>query len=210
MSMSMIYTIGHSVHPIEVFIRLLEQHGITALADVRSHPYSRYFPQYSQQELKSSLAQEGIAYVFLGEELGARSKNPSCYRQGKVQYELLAKDPLFLKGLERVRTGMERFRIALMCAEKDPLDCHRAVLVARQLCGLGVQVQHIHADGHLETQAEMEDRMLKLLKISDIDMFDSREKILRRAYHIRGEQLAYQDDNTTAMLIEEKTIRGLS
>ncbi len=200
----MVYTIGHSTHPIEVFIELLKQHGITALADVRSHPYSRHFPQYSQNDLKSSLAQEGIAYVFLGKELGARSENPSCYRQGKVQYELLAKEPLFLKGLERVRAGMERFRIALMCAEKDPLDCHRAVLVARQLYKLGIQVQHIHADGHLETHAEMENRMLQILKMSDSDMFNSREEILRDAYRVRGEQIAYQDET---MLIEEKAIR---
>ena len=200
----MVYTIGHSTHPIEVFIELLKQHGITALADVRSHPYSRHFPQYSQNYLKSSLAQEGIAYVFLGKELGARSENPSCYRQGKVQYELLAKEPLFLKGLERVRAGMERFRIALMCAEKDPLDCHRAVLVARQLYKLGIQVQHIHADGHLETHAEMENRMLQILKMSDSDMFNSREEMLRDAYRVRGEQIAYQDET---MLIEEKAIR---
>jgi uncharacterized protein (DUF488 family) len=198
--MSVLFTIGHSTHPIEVFVGLLKQHGITALADVRSHPYSRHFPQYSQEALKAALAREQIAYVFLGKELGARSENPACYRQGKVQYELLAKEPQFAVGLERLRTGMERFRIALMCAEKDPLDCHRAVLVARRVYESGTPVEHIHADGHLEKHAEMEARMLNLLKMSDADMFRSREEILVDAYRIRGEQIAYEDE---AMLQEE-------
>lgn len=198
--MSVLFTVGHSTHPIEVFVGLLTQHGITALADVRSHPYSRHFPQYSQEALKAALAREQIAYVFLGKELGARSENPACYRQGKVQYELLAKEPRFAVGLERLRTGMERFRIALMCAEKDPLDCHRAVLVARRVYESGTPVEHIHADGHLEKHAEMEARMLDLLKMSDADMFRSRGEILVDAYRIRGEQIAYEDE---AMLQQE-------
>lgn len=198
--MSVLFTIGHSTHPIEVFVGLLKQHAITALADVRSHPYSRHFPQYSQEALKAALAREQIAYVFLGKELGARSENPACYRQGKVQYELLAQEPQFAVGLERLRTGMERFRIALMCAEKDPLDCHRAVLVARRVYESGTPVEHIHADGHMEKHEEMEARMLDLLKMSDVDMFRSRGEILVDAYRIRGEQIAYEDE---AMLQEE-------
>lgn len=198
--MSVLFTVGHSTHPIEVFVGLLKQHGITALADVRSHPYSRHFPQYSREALKAALAREQIAYVFLGKELGARSENPACYRQGKVQYELLAQEPQFGVGLGRLRMGMERFRIALMCAEKDPLDCHRAVLVARRVYEVGIPVEHIHADGHLEKHAEMEARMLDLLKMSDADMFRSREEILVDAYRIRGEQIAYEDE---AMLQEE-------
>lgn len=198
--MSELLTIGHSTHPIDAFIALLKQHGVTALADVRSHPYSRHFPQYSKDAIKDALAQAKIAYVFLGKELGARSENPACYRQGKAQYELLAKEPQFAVGLDRLRSGMDRFRIALMCAEKDPLDCHRAVLVARKVYASGVPVQHIHADGRLEEHAEMEARMLNLLKMSDADMFRSREEILVDAYRIRGEQIAYEDE---AMLKEE-------
>ncbi|MDR2787448.1 MAG: DUF488 domain-containing protein, partial [Candidatus Accumulibacter sp.] len=139
-----LFTIGYSTHPIEVFVGLLKQHGITALVDVRSHPYSRHSSQYSKEALKLALADEQVAYVFLGKELGARSENPACYRQGKVQYELLAKEPQFAVGLDRLCTGMDRFRIALMCAEKDPLACHRAVLVARHCHEAGVAVEHIH------------------------------------------------------------------
>jgi uncharacterized protein (DUF488 family) len=205
--MSVLFTVGHSTHRIDVFVGLLKQHGITALVDVRSYPYSRHCPQYSQSALKVALAREQIAYVFLGKELGARSETPACYRQGKVQYDLLAKEPEFAVGLDRLHMGMERFRIALMCAEKDPLDCHRAVLVARRVYEAGVPVEHIRADGRLEKHAEMEARMLNLLNMSDADMFRSRDEILVDAYRLRGEQIAYEDD---AMLQEEIGDRKLA
>lgn len=123
-----IYTVGHSNHSIEAFISLLQKHGITALADVRSHPYSRHHPQFNRETLQRALRKVDINYVFLGKELGARSENPKCYRNGKVQYGLLAREPSFQEGLARLRKGMESHRIAMMCAEKEPLDCHRTIL----------------------------------------------------------------------------------
>src|SRR5580704_11093658 len=106
----MLFTIGHSNHPIEAFIALLQRYGITAVGDVRSQPYSRYVPQYSRDALKTALARMGIAYVFLGKELGARSKNPDCYKQGKVQYDCLARQPQFAEGIRRVTEGMQQHR----------------------------------------------------------------------------------------------------
>ncbi len=191
---STLYTIGHSNHNIATFIDLLRQYGVTALGDVRSHPYSRYAPQFSRDALKISLADAGITYVFLGRELGARSQNPACYRQGKVQYDRLALEPGFAEGLQRVRQGMERFRLALMCAEKDPLDCHRALLVARRLYEAGTAVSHIRADGPLESQEDMERRLLALCKLPEGDMFKERNEFLAEAYTIQGERVAYQDE----------------
>jgi len=195
-----LFTIGHSNHPIEQFLFLLKGCGITAVADVRSQPYSRHYPQYSQGALEISLQDAGIAYVFLGKELGARSENPACYRQGKVSYELLAKEPLFSEGLNRLRKGMENHRIAIMCSEKDPLNCHRAILVARRLHEDGTSVEHILADGHLESHADLESRMLKILKMAEVELFRTREEILSEAYERHGEDIAYQDD---AMRIKE-------
>ena len=189
----MLYTIGHSNHEIAVFIGLLGRHGITALADVRSHPYSRHVPQYSRDALKAELAKENIAYVFLGKELGARSNNPACYVQGKVQYDRLAREPQFAEGLKRVRQGMERYRIALMCSEKDPLDCHRAVLVARRLFETGMPIDHIHADATLENHQRMESRLLAVCKLPEGDMFQTREEFLADAYIMHGARIAYQD-----------------
>lgn len=117
-----VYTIGHSNHPTDAFVALLRLHSISAICDVRSHPYSRHYPQYSKDALKNALADAGIAYVFLGKELGARSNNPACYKQGRVQYERLAQEPSFSEGLRRLIQGMGRYKIALMCAEKIQLS----------------------------------------------------------------------------------------
>ena len=191
----MIFTIGHSNHPIEAFIALLHRHGITAVGDVRSHPYSRYVPQYSREPLQAALTQAGIEYVFLGKELGARSENPACYKQGKVQYDCLARQPQFAEGVRHINEGMQRYCIALMCAEKDPLECHRTLLVARKLHEAGLEVTHIHADGSLEDQGTLESRLLGVCKLPEGDMFKQRDEFVSEAYAIQGERVAYQDEN---------------
>jgi uncharacterized protein (DUF488 family) len=160
-----VYTIGHSTHRPDLFLSLLRQHGITAVADVRSTPFSRFNPQFNRQTLQASLATNGIAYVFLGKELGARSDDDACYVNGKVQYDRLASTVLFQQGLDRVQEGITRYRLALMCAEKEPLDCHRTILVARHVAGRGLEVQHIHADGRLESHDEV---MMRLAR--DLDL----------------------------------------
>lgn len=192
--MQSIYTIGHSNHDIQAFLSLLINSGITALADVRSNPYSRFATQYSREALKVSLANAGISYVFLGKELGARSDNPACYKQGRVQYDRLAKEPKFSDGIKRIVQGIEKHQIALMCSEKDPIECHRALLVARKIYEVGVQVNHILADGTIEPHAAMESRLLIACKLPEGDMFKSREEFIAEAYSIQGERVAYQDE----------------
>ena len=103
--------------------------------------------QFNRETLKQHLRRAGIAYVFLGKELGARSEDPSCYVNGKVQYELPAETDLFRQGVDRVRIGMHKYRLVLMCAEKDPLDCHRTILVARHVFALGLNQCSAHSRG---------------------------------------------------------------
>lgn len=188
---STVYTIGHSTHPIERFLQLLRGHAITVLGDVRSAPYSRMNPQFNREALREALKGAGIAYVFLGEELGARSKDSSCYRHGKVDYELLARTELFRSGLERVREEARTHRIALMCAEKDPLDCHRTILVARNLVEHGVTVSHILSEGSVESHDQAVSRLMQMLNISEDDLFRPPEDAIRDAYRKRGEAIAY-------------------
>ncbi|WP_139558005.1 DUF488 domain-containing protein [Methylotetracoccus oryzae] len=188
-------TIGHSNHALDQFIALLRRHGVTALADVRSQPYSRRFPHFSREPLRETLRDGGVEYVFLGKELGARSQNPACYRGGKVHYASLAMEPTFETGLERLVRGMANHQIVLMCAERDPLECHRAVLVARALHDRGVPVSHILGDGALEPHGEMEGRLLRLLKIPEGDLFKSRAECIQEAYEIQGERIAYSNPN---------------
>ena len=188
-----LFTVGHSNHTIEHFLGLLRRHGVTVACDVRSDPFSRYSPQFSRDPLRESLRVAGISYLFLGKELGARSENRACYRSGKVQFELLAREPVFLEGLARLLEGVRRQSVALVCAEKDPLDCHRAILVARKVHEAGVSVAHILADGELESHAELEKRLLKHLHIPSGDLFRTPRECLDEAYEIQGGRIAYQD-----------------
>lgn len=186
-----IFTIGHSTHSLQHFLGLLEAHNVTAICDVRSKPYSRNNPQFNREDLKSALGDHGIAYVFLGRELGARSEDPTCYDGGKVQYDRLARTGLFRDGLDRIGEGVKKYRIALMCAEKEPLECHRTILVARHLQDLGFQVSHIHADGRIEGHDDAIDRLCHLLGLPDQDMFRTRIDVVDDAYRIQGARIAY-------------------
>jgi uncharacterized protein (DUF488 family) len=189
------FTIGHSNHSIERFLELLAQHDISAIGDVRSSPFSRMNPQYNRENLKTKLASAKIAYVFLGKELGARPEDRSCYRNNKVVYELLAETELFKRGLERVSEGADSYRIALLCAEKNPINCHRAILVSRKLTESGVQVLHILEDGNVDDHGSLEQRMMGAHKLLYEDMFRSYEERLAAAYALQGEQIAYEDES---------------
>jgi uncharacterized protein (DUF488 family) len=186
-----VYSIGHSTHSLEHFLSLLRAHDITAICDVRSKPYSRLNPQYNREVLKNVLQECGIAYVFLGAELGARSEDPACFEGGRAHYELMARTELFRTGLDRVREGMKHFRVALMCAEKDAADCHRTILVARHLEKSGLEIRHIDAEGGWESQAAVMQRVLLTLKLPEEDLFHSRAEMLANAYEMHGERICY-------------------
>lgn len=186
-----VFTVGHSTHSADRFLGLIREHQITAVCDVRSRPYSRMNPQFNRETLKGTLRAHRVAYVFLGAELGARSDDPSCYAHGKVQYERLACTALFQQGLTRVQEGMKSHCIALMCAEREPLECHRTILIARCLTRLGVDVAHIHADGRAEAHADALSRLVSMLKLRDHDLFRSREDMLAEAYRLQADRIAY-------------------
>jgi len=185
----MIYTVGHSNHPIERFIGLLQPHGITALADVRSTPYSRFNPQFRREKLQTALSDAGIQYVFLGAELGARSEDPAVYgADGRVSYALLAKTDLFRRGIARLQAGMADHRVAIMCAEREPLDCHRTILVSRELVREGIPVTHILADGSLESHDHAMQRLVASLKLPEADLFGNP---VDRALDLRASKMGY-------------------
>jgi len=185
-----LYTIGHSIHTIEYFISLLKKYAITAICDVRSYPYSKHNPQFNRKNLKNDLKNNGIEYVFMGRELGARSENPNCYISGKVQYHSLVNEPLFQRGIDRLCQGMNSYSIALMCAEKDPITCHRMILVCREIRGITNQIYHILANGEIESNLDAENRLLKTLNIAP-DMFRSMSECIEEAYDIQGQRIAY-------------------
>src|SRR6267154_1307211 len=160
----MIYTIGHSKHPIERFVALLQPHGIDALADVRSTPYSRFNPQFNREKLQAALAAAGIRYVFLGEELGARSKDASCYdEEGRVSYAKLARTAPFRAGIERVLPGLQQHRVDILCAQRESLEPHRQPKI----------------------------RLASDLKLAAPDLFRTPDELIEDAYEKQGLRIAY-------------------
>jgi uncharacterized protein (DUF488 family) len=168
-----ILTIGHSNHPIERFLALLSEAGVELVADVRSFPSSRHAPQFNRPALARALAQAGIDYLYCGNELGGRA--------GERTEPASPAD--FERGLDRVTRESGVRRVALMCAERDPLDCHRLAL-ARILTERGVDVGHVLATGEIAGQAAVDERLLKRKGLADDDLF-SREERLTDAYRAR-------------------------
>lgn len=189
--MKHLFTVGHSSHTAEHFLGLLLRHEITALCDVRSFPWSKRNPQFDRENLKPLLKESGISYVFLGKELGARTDDRTCYENGRVQYHRLAATQAFRDGIHRIQLGMEQHRIALVCAERDPITCHRMVLVCRHLRSPEVRIGHIRANGSLESHAATEERMLSAVGLNPSDLFEGADSRIERAYDLQGEAIAY-------------------
>ena len=158
--MTAVFTIGHSNHALADFLAILQRHAVTMVADVRSAPYSRFNPHFNCQTLGEDLADAGIGYAYFGRELGGRSADPSCFEDGRVRYDRVAETPQFREGICRLTTAMAQERVALMCAEKEPLHCHRTLLVGQALDAEGACVAHIHADGRIESHTNTMDRLL--------------------------------------------------
>ncbi len=189
--MYQLYTIGHSTHSTEEFVKLLSIHSITAVCDVRSSPYSKYNPQFNRETIQKELKLYGILYVFLGKELGPRSDDSACYEDGKIQYNRLAKTGLFRQGIDRIRKGMKSYRIALMCSEKDPMTCHRSILICRHLRSDKIEIKHILEDGTAENNRDSETRLMRMLNVPQRELFDSEEDLIQRAYDKQSEKIAY-------------------
>ena len=196
--MRIVYTIGHSNSTAEHLLERLEQHGITAVADVRSRPYSRFNPQFNREALVGILKNSRREYVFLGDELGARSEDPACYRDGRAQYALIAQTPLFARGIERLMAGMEKFRVVILCAEKEPLSCHRSILIARYLHERNVDVRHILEDGSLEDHDALLLRLLTLHGIQENNLFYTRDELVALAYQKQAEDIEYSANQVSA------------
>src|SRR5215467_9032812 len=173
-----VLTIGHSTHSWERFVALLHSANVTAIADVRTSPYSRHSPQFSRDTLRAQLQLDGISYVFLGKELGGRPSGHRFYCDGIADYEKMAQTPEFSKGLDRIIEGAKKYRVALMCSERDPLDCHRCLLVGRALAQRGVRVTHILDDGNVVSHTEIEDTLLRLSGRESDDFFAPRSERL--------------------------------
>ncbi len=187
-----LFTIGHSNHPFERFANLLLQNRVTAIADVRSTPHSTYNPQFNRDPLAESLKAAGIAYVFLGNELGARRLESECYRGSRVDFAFVSRSSLFDQGLKRVVEGLKSFDVALMCAEKEPLECHRSALICRYGEHRLGRPGHIRDNESVESHDELETRLIALAGLPENDLFRAREERLDEAYAWLEDRVAYR------------------
>jgi uncharacterized protein (DUF488 family) len=177
-----IYTIGYASFSISEFIGTLRKYKITVLVDVRSAPYSRYKPEFKKDNLNKVLAESNILYIFLGNQVGAKVEDPGCFVNGKLQYGLLKESDNFRTGIARILNGIKDYRIALMFAEKDPVNCHRMFLVCRALRSYSVEIFHILEGGSLEEQSDTEKRLLRLHDLDQPDIFRSERERVEEVY----------------------------
>jgi len=171
------FSIGHSNHPLNVFLVLLNQERVEVLVDVRSHPYSRFASHFDAGSLKKASVHAGIRYLFLGKELGGRPEGDDFYdAEGHVLYRRLAESPSFLEGIRRLETGVAKYRVAILCSEEDPSGCHRRLLVGRVLATRGITVDHIRGDGRVQTEAELQALEMQRRNKGQVALFEEREE----------------------------------
>jgi uncharacterized protein (DUF488 family) len=192
--MNELFTIGYSKHSLESFLATIQKFGINAIVDVRSVPFSKFKPDFNKDTLHNYLKSNSIEYVFLGNECGARFDDATCYRNGKVDYKLISKHRRFQEGLNRIQEGLKKYKIALMCAEKDPINCHRMILICRNLKDVGIRICHVLDNDEVETQFESEKRLLKLFKFDQQELFRTEQEQLKQAYDNQSEKIAYREE----------------
>jgi uncharacterized protein (DUF488 family) len=171
-----VWTIGHSNHPLEVFLDLLGQHRIELLVDVRSSPYSGHVSHFNREAIGGPLEAREIRYLFLGNLLGGRADDGRFYDQeGFVRYDRLADSPGFQQGIDQLLGQIETSRAALMCGEEDPAACHRRLLLGRVLAARGVCVMHIRGDGRSQSEQEIAAEQWFQKTKGQLTLFDTEE-----------------------------------
>jgi uncharacterized protein (DUF488 family) len=198
MDKPIIYTVGHSTHPLIYFLSLLREYSINCLVDVRSVAASSYSPQYNKEPLSNFLKNNGIIYMHFPEEFGARHTDPDLLdEKGKVDFVKVRKSLHFKNGVERLWSGIDKgYTIALMCSESDPFDCHRFSMITVALQQAGFEVMHIMKDKTLRSTSVLELLLLKkyAMQLPKPDMFQPNvtpEDQLNVAYRLRNMDIAF-------------------
>jgi uncharacterized protein (DUF488 family) len=196
-SLKPLFTVGHSVQDLEQFVKLLLAHAVELVADVRSVPQSSRCPHFSQPAFEQLMRERGISYVFLGEELGGRPDDVDAYRSdGLVDYRVRRKSYAFRAGLERLLKELDAHTVAMMCAEEDPLECHRFLMICPELVRIGIQPRHIRKGSQIETQGAAETRLLAHTGFgavaADTLFPQARAQALEEAYQLQAQKCAYR------------------
>lgn len=197
---NVIYTIGHSSHSREYFIELLRSFHIQTVIDIRSVPYSKFVPHFNKEMIKQYLQSNGLYCIYMAQEFGARQEDPSLYhREGYLDFQKVRAQPFFKEGIERLKKGLTKeHSIALMCTEKDPIDCHRSILIAPALVEEDIDVIHILENGSSENQGQLEDRLVQLYfpLAEQQDLFsllqEEKPSLVSQALALRNKAIGYR------------------
>ncbi len=191
-----LYTIGYAGFPLDDFLSELRSKSIGAIIDVRSSPYSSRFEQFNITNIKDILNKNKIYYLFLGDKLGARPKDISLYTDNCADFEKMSKSSQFIDGCKRIKEGLNKFSVCIMCAEKDPATCHRTILVANTLRNLypEVNIFHIHPLSKIEPQEKLDRRIMAMYDLEQEHFFKNFEERLKEAYSLRGKAIAYSEE----------------
>ncbi|AJA47576.1 hypothetical protein CPAST_c15010 [Clostridium pasteurianum DSM 525 = ATCC 6013] len=207
------YTVGYSNRKLEDFIKLLSDYKINCIVDVRSIPHSNYegAAVYNRDNIKKILNKQGIYYIYMGKELGAR--NEECIdEKGEISYESIRKNHSYKRGIERLMHGIEKgYNIAMMCVEKDPVNCHRAILIAHDLKKRNIYVKHILEENLVKSQGDIEEEIMDIYRVQlikkvaqfsinsimnnvdlDMDENDFKVEMLEEAYRMRGRDINHK------------------
>lgn len=194
--MNKLFTIGYSGLNADGFVKLLLANNVNVVCDVRSTPYSTYKPEFSRGTFRAFLNKSGIKYAFLGDQLGARPSDRSCYEGGQATYERISASQPFKEGLGRIRSGVKQLNLALVCSERDPIECHRAVLVCRNLPDLREVISHIHTDGSVEAQEQFDERLVEFHNSAPPPLLrrpGDWERAVSLAYERQGNGIAFRE-----------------
>ncbi len=196
--MKQIYTIGYTSFQINDFIETLIKYKITCLIDVRSTPYSQHYSDYNKDTLEITLKNKEIIYRNYAHEFGARQENTIFYANGGyLDFNKFTSSNQFLEGVKKVTKGIEKgYKFALMCAEKDPINCHRSIMLGKGFKELGYNVDHIKANGQVETQCEIEIRLLDMyfkdrLQLSLFSASSDEDSLLNECYRKRNIDIGF-------------------
>lgn len=192
-----VYTIGYSGFNIDDFIKTLKEKNISLVIDVRSTPYSQYYAEYNKENLSTILEKSHIYYRNYFSEFGARQGERKYYPNGYLDFEIFSKSESFLSGVEKLKKSMEKnYTFALLCSEKDPIMCHRTILVSRAFHMRGYKIIHLMSDGISITQEDIEERLLNIFfpERNQISMFTptlSKQEYINESYKKQNEKIGY-------------------
>lgn len=197
-----IFTIGYAGFAIDDFIKALKKHNINSLIDVRSSPFSKFYQDYNKPLLCDTLQKNGIIYRNYNSEFGARQDDKTYYPNGYLDFSMFTRSKVFLDGMQKIINAIPLgYKFVLMCSEKDPINCHRTIMVGKAFSDNGISVSHILSDGHIITQSDIEARLLDMYypDRDQLALFGeqlSAEEMIENSYKFQNEKIGYRINNS--------------